>query len=200
MLGWRSAGKQPVRQFIAERPINWEGVGQYLICLDWTVAGLSRHSVRRWLVLDANGFPLPEQPLYPWKELNQLIETDLGENDDEIIESALDKIHGWLLEDERARLAPLLDELRHNVQRSWMQRIDREREQIIAATYREQHGGNPVDIRWRRMKQGLIARLTTELDERILHLEKIREGVQAELTSPIIVKLKDQTLAPENLE
>lgn len=200
MLGWRSAGKQPVRQFIAERPINWEGVGQYLICLDWTVAGLSRHSVRRWLVIDANGFPLPEQPLYPWKELNQLIETDLGENDDEIIESALDKIHGWLLEDERARLAPLLDELRHNVQRSWMQRIDREREQIIAATYREQHGGNPVDIRWRRMKQGLIARLTTELDERILHLEKIREGVQAELTSPIIVKLKDQTLAPENLE
>lgn len=121
----------------------------------------------------------------------------LEENDEEIIEGALDRIHGWLLEDERARLAPLLDELRHNVQRSWMERIEREREQIRAAVYRQQQGGAAVDDRWRRMKNGLITRLTRELDERILHLEKIREGVQAELSARIIIQLEDYSSPSE---
>jgi hypothetical protein len=120
-----------------------------------------------------------------------------NDSDEEIIESALDRIHGWLLEDERARLAPLLDELRHNVQRSWMERIEREREQIRTAVYRQQQGGRDVDDRWRRMKNGLITRLTKELDERILHLEKIREGVQAELSARIIIQLEDYSSPSE---
>jgi hypothetical protein len=141
--------------------------------------------------------PIPNQPLYPWKSINEVERVMFNDSDEEIIESALDRIHGWLLEDERARLAPLLDELRHNVQRSWMERIEREREQIRSAVYRQQQGGKDVDERWRRMKNGLITRLTKELDERILHLEKIREGVQAELSERIIIQLEDYSSPSE---
>jgi hypothetical protein len=141
--------------------------------------------------------PLPNQPLYPWKSFEEVERVMFNDSDEEIIESALDRIHGWLLEDERARLAPLLDELRHNVQRSWMERIEREREQIRTAVYRQQQGGRDVDDRWRRMKNGLITRLTKELDERILHLEKIREGVQAELSARIIIQLEDYSSPSE---
>jgi hypothetical protein len=78
-----------------------------------------------------------------------------------------------------------------------MERIEREREQIRAAVYRQQQGGRDVDDRWRRMKNGLITRLTKELDERILHLEKIREGVQAELSARIIIQLEDYSSPSE---
>jgi hypothetical protein len=145
------------------------------------------------LVLDKNGLPIANQPLYPWKYFEQIERVMIDEKKEEVIELALDRIHGWLLEDERARLAPLLDELRHNVQRSWMHRIEREREQIQSAVHRQQHGGVPVDERWRRMKNGLIARLTRELDERILRLEKIREGVQAELSARFVIQLEDHS-------
>jgi superfamily II DNA or RNA helicase len=195
--GWKVAGIAPVTQLKAMRPKNWDEEGCMLICLDWIVAGLSNHAVRRWLVLDKHGMPIPNQPLYPWKSFEEIERVMFEENDEEIIEGALDRIHGWLLEDERARLAPLLDELRHNVQRSWMERIEREREQIRAAVYRQQQGGAAVDDRWRRMKNGLITRLTKELDERILHLEKIREGVQAELSARIIIQLEDYSSPPE---
>jgi predicted metalloenzyme YecM len=195
--GWKVAGIAPVTQLKAMRPKNWDEEGCMLICLDWIVAGLSNHAVRRWLVLDKHGMPIPNQPLYPWKSFEEIERVMFEENDEEIIEGALDRIHGWLLEDERARLAPLLDELRHNVQRSWMERIEREREQIRAAVYRQQQGGAAVDDRWRRMKNGLITRLTKELDERILHLEKIREGVQAELSARIIIQLEDYSSSSE---
>jgi hypothetical protein len=195
--GWRVAGIAPVTQLKAIRPKHWENEASMLICLDWIVAGLSNHAVRRWLVLDKHGMPLPNQPLYPWKSFEEVERVMFNDSDEEIIESALDRIHGWLLEDERARLAPLLDELRHNVQRSWMERIEREREQIRTAVYRQQQGGRDVDDRWRRMKNGLITRLTKELDERILHLEKIREGVQAELSARIIIQLEDYSSPSE---
>jgi len=195
--GWRVAGISPVTQLKAKRPEHWDKEASTLICLDWIVAGLSNHAVRRWLVLDKDGMPIPNQPLYPWKSFNEVERVMFNDSDEEIIESALDRIHGWLLEDERARLAPLLDELRHNVQRSWMQRIEREREQIRSAVYRQQQGGKDVDERWRRMKNGLITRLTKELDERILHLEKIREGVQAELSERIIIQLEDYSSPSE---
>jgi len=188
--GWRNAGIAPVIQLKAKRPEDWKSEGTTLICLDWTVAGLSRHAVRRWLLLDAEGYPLPEQPIHPWKTFNHLERTIFDVKTEDNIEQALDRMHGWLLEDEKARLAPLLDELRHNVQRSWMERIEREREQLRVAALREQHGGRPVDHRWVRMKNGLIEKLRKELDERILHLEKIRESLQAELSARIIIELE----------
>jgi hypothetical protein len=40
------------------------------------------------------------------------------------------------------------------------------------------------------MKRGLIARLIRELNERILHLDKIREGLQAELSARVVVRLE----------
>ncbi|HIG19917.1 MAG: hypothetical protein CXT67_07925 [Methanobacteriota archaeon] len=195
--GWKVAGIAPVTQLKAMRPQHWDEEASMLICLDWIVAGLSNHAVRRWLVLDKHGMPIPNQPLYPWKSFDEVERVMFDDSDEEIIENALDRIHGWLLEDERARLAPLLDELRHNVQRSWMERIEREREQIRTAVYRQQQGGADVDDRWRRMKDGLITRLTKELDERILHLEKIREGVQAELSARIIIQLEDYSSPSE---
>ena len=188
--GWENAGISPVIQLKATRPENWSSEGTTLVCLDWAVAGLSRHAVRRWLLLDAEGYPLPEQPIHPWKTFNQIEKTIFDVETEDDIEQSLDRMHGWLLEDEKNRLAPLLDELRHNVQRSWMERIEREREQLRAAAIREQHGGRPVDHRWVRMKNGLIERLRNELDERILHLEKIRESLQAELSARIIIQLE----------
>ena len=188
--GWRNAGIAPVIQLKAKKPDDWSSEGSTLVCLDWAVAGLSRHAVRRWLLLDAEGYPIPEQPLHPWKTIDCIEKTIFEVKEEDDIEQSLDRMHGWLLEDEKARLAPLLDELRHNVQRSWMERIEREREQLRSAALREQHGGRAVDHRWARMKNGLIEKLRRELDERILHLEKIRESLQAELSARIIIQLE----------
>jgi len=190
LLGWRDSGIAPVIHLEAKKPEDWGDNSATLVCVDWVVAGLSRHAVRRWLLLDPDGFPVPEQPEYPWKSFNTLERTIFDTETEGDIEQSLDRMHGWLLEDEKARLTPLLDELRHNVQRSWMQRIEREREQLRAAAMREHHGGRVVDQRWARMKHGLIEKLRKELDERILHLEKIREGLQAELNARIIIKLQ----------
>ena len=188
--GWRNVGIAPVIQLKAKKPDDWSSEGTTLVCLDWAVAGLSRHAVRRWLLLDSEGYPLPEQPLHPWKTIDCIEKTIFEVKEEDDIEQSLDRMHGWLLEDEKARLAPLLDELRHNVQRSWMERIEREREQLRSAALREQHGGRAVDHRWARMKNGLIEKLRRELDERILHLEKIRESLQAELSARIIIQLE----------
>ena len=40
------------------------------------------------------------------------------------------------------------------------------------------------------MKQGMIRRLTTELDDRIERLDRVREGLQAELSARIVIKLE----------
>ena len=189
LIGWKSAGISPVIHLEANKPNDWVEGATTLVCLDWVVAGLSRHAVRRWLLLDADGFPIPEQPKHPWKSITKLERTIFDTKTETDIESSLDRMHSWLLEDEKARLAPLLDELRHNVQRSWMERIEREREWMRVAAAREHHGGRPVDQRWARMKLGLVEKLRRELDERMLHLEKIRESLQAELNARIIIKL-----------
>ena len=54
----------------------------------------------------------------------------------------------------------------------------------------EQPPVQPVDMRWLRMKQGMIRRLTTELDDRIERLDRVREGLQAELSARIVIKLE----------
>ncbi|MBC8437646.1 MAG: SWF/SNF helicase family protein, partial [Euryarchaeota archaeon] len=187
--GWQDSGEKPTHKLTSTRPLEWPQNSEFVICLDWAVKGLTSYSVRRWLILDENGLPIANQIEKVWNKMENL---EMVEADSEYfadIESALDKIHGWLLEDEKARISPLLDELRHNVQRSWMHRIEREREQIQAAKMKEFHTDEPPDPRWLRMKLGMIERLTVEMDERILTLEKIREGVQAELSAPFVIKL-----------
>ena len=164
--GWRDSGISPLIQLSAKRPEEWDERSSILICLDWVVAGLSDHSVRRWLLLDNKGYPIINQPKQPWAEFNELNRTIFDNDLDLKIDNFLDRLHGWLLEDENARLTPLLDELRHNIQRSWMERIEREREQLRAASIRESMGGQIVDQRWARMKRGLIEKLRLELDER----------------------------------
>jgi hypothetical protein len=71
-----------------------------------------------------------------------------------------------------------------------MGRIEREQEQIGAARFKARNNDTEVDIRWLNMKRGLIARLIRELNERILHLDKIREGLQAELSARVVVRLE----------
>ena len=188
--GWRAAGISPSHRLTTKRPENWPEEARTLICLDWTVSALNRHAVRRWLLFDENGLPVPDQPETAWADLDNLEFTTFENHEEDALEESLDNLHGWLLEDEQARLAPLLAELRHNVQRSWMGRIDREREQIEAAQFRAHHRETEVDPRWLTMKRGLIARLIRELNERILHLDKIREGLQAELAARVVVRLE----------
>ncbi len=154
------------------------------------MSALNRHAVRRWLLFDENGLPVVEQPEAAWRDLDELEFVTFEHGEEEALEESLDNLHGWLLEDEQARLAPLLAELRHNVQRSWMGRIEREQEQIMAARFKARNNDTEVDIRWLNMKRGLIARLIRELNERILHLDKIREGLQAELSARVVVRLE----------
>jgi hypothetical protein len=188
--GWRAAGIAPSHRLSSKRPVSWPAEARTLVCLDWTVSALNRHAVRRWLLFDENGLPLPDQPEAPWQDLGELEFTTFEQDEEEALEESLDSLHGWLMEDEQARLAPLLAELRHNVQRSWMGRIDREREQIETAQFRARHNDTEVDGRWLNMKRGLITRLMIELNERILHLDQIREGIQAELSARVVVRLE----------
>lgn len=188
--GWRAAGISPSHRLATKRPESWPPEARTLICLDWTVSALNRHAVRRWLLFDENGLPVVEQPEAAWRDLDELEFVTFEHGEEEALEESLDNLHGWLLEDEQARLAPLLAELRHNVQRSWMGRIEREQEQIGAARFKAHNNDTEVDIRWLNMKRGLIARLIRELNERILHLDKIREGLQAELSARVVVRLE----------
>ena len=190
LTGWKDAGIPPNHMLQARRPDSWPRSAHTLICLDWTVQGLAEHCVRRWLILDESGMPTLAQIERPWTEIESLQTCHPSESDEENLEATLDRLHGWLLDDERARLGPLLDELRHNVQQAWMGRIERERDQVAQARWREYHQDTPVDERWLRMKQGMIRRLTIELDDRIERLDRVRGGLQAELSARIVVKLE----------
>lgn len=190
LTGWQDAGIPPSHRLQAHRPESWSPSAHTVVCLDWAVQGLAEHCIRRWLVLDSEGMPILTQPERPWAELEDLRTCQPSDEEQEELEVTLDRLHGWLLDDERKRLGPLLDELRHNVQQAWMGRIERERDQVAQARWREYHQDRPVDVRWMRMKQGMIRRLTIELDDRIERLDRVREGLQAELSARIVVKLE----------
>ena len=190
LSGWQDAGIPPSHRLQARRPEAWSPSAHTVVCLDWAVQGLAEHCVRRWLVLDAEGMPVLNQPERPWTALEDLHTCQPSDEDEEELEVTLDRLHGWLLDDERARLGPLLDELRHNVQQAWMGRIERERDQVAQARWRQYHQDRPIDVRWLRMKEGMISRLRTELDDRIERLDRVREGLQAELSARIVVKLE----------
>lgn len=188
--GWVDAGIAGKITLSTTRPSDWCEDAQMVVALDWVVDGLSRHAIRRWLVLDEKGYPIPHQPNHPWKSLENLRKSHLGDEAERLLEDSLDQLHRWLLNDEKRRQSPLLDELRHNSHRAWMGKIDREREQIQKAQFHAQKEGKNVDHRWLRMKQGLIERLRVELDERIVRLNSIRESMRAELSARIVITLE----------
>ncbi len=185
-----SNGEQGVKWFIAPRPEQWQKTAEWLVCLDWQTDGLQRRQMRRWLLLDAYGIPLDNQPERPWSELEGMRAVSPEKHAEDTIEEAVDNLHAWLLQDERSRLQPILEELRWNTRSAWEGRIEREMQQIREATWRAEQRGEVVEHRWRRMKQGLIRRLQEELRQHLVELERLEHDLSADLVERLVIRLR----------
>ena len=102
----------------------------------------------------------------------------------------LSPIENALLESERQRLLPLLDELRDNAEDAWHRRIMREMAQLSEADWLARSEGRPPDPRWVRMKNGLISRLQNELANRLRELEDIRENLNGTLNLRVAIQIE----------
>ena len=162
---------------------------KWLIAIDWTVHGLRSTCIRRWLLLDENGSPLPTQDDALWRLVSAVDSHSPSSDNEELIENALDVLHSCLLSDERRRQTPLIEELRANAEQAWDSRIRREMNQLSDAEHRAQFEGTQPDERWVRMKEGLISRLQDELANRLRDLDRISECLNAEINARIVVKL-----------
>ena len=101
----------------------------------------------------------------------------------------LTPIENALLDSERQRLLPLLDELRDNAEDAWHRRIMREMAQLSEADWLARSEGKPPDPRWVRMKNGLISRLQNELASRLRELEEIRENLSGHLSLRVAIQI-----------
>lgn len=173
----------------ATRPLMWDEEAKFIICLDWITNGLQQRSVRRWLVVNSNGQPLDLQVERPWELLDSPKAYSPNEEDVRTIEDAIDDLHGWLLQDERKRMQPILEELRWNTRAAWEARVESEKQQIRDATWKAEQRGEVVDFRWLRMKEGLIRRLRDELLEHLRQLERLEHDFSADLSERIIIRL-----------
>ena len=106
------------------------------------------------------------------------------------LEGFLEPMEAALLESERLRLLPLIDELRDNAENAWHRRIMREMGQLAEANWRAQSEGNVPDPRWIRMKNGLITKLQDELARRLAELDQIRDGLEARLDLQIAIRIE----------
>ena len=184
-----SESKSGVKWFGAPCPESWPKTAKWVVCLDWQTNGLQCRAMRRWLLLDTYGNPLDDQPERLWLELQELRAISPAKNAEDTIEEAVDNIHAWLLQDERSRLQPILEELRWNTRSAWEGRIEREMQQIREATWRAEQRGEIVDHRWRRMKQGLIRRLQEELRQHLVELERLEHDLSADLIERLVIRL-----------
>ena len=107
------------------------------------------------------------------------------------LEEARTRLHGELLFHERNRLAPLLNELTINTNAAWKSRIEAEEVQIQKAEWNATLRDEVLDIRWLRMKRGIINRLHEQLNERIEEIDRIRQSMQASIAIPIVVLIKE---------
>lgn len=178
-----------VKWYNAPRPEQWPETAEWVICLDWQTDGLQSRAMRRWLILDAYGIPLDNQPEHLWSDLENIGIFQPDDHSENTIEEAVDDLHAWLLQDERSRLQPILEELRWNTRSAWEGRIEREMQQIRDATWRAEQRGEIVDHRWRRMKQGLIRRLQDELRQHLVELERLEHDLSADLIERLVIRL-----------
>ena len=155
------------------------------VCIDWDVESLNKTITRRWLYLDSFGNPLQDDGAEPLELLQQGQPT--GEVD---LTDLLSPIENALLESERQRLLPLLDELRDNAEDAWHRRIMREMAQLSEADWLARSEGRPPDPRWVRMKNGLISRLQNELANRLRELEDIRENLNGTLNLRVAIQIE----------
>ena len=157
----------------------------WCVCIDWTVESLTRTTVRRWLYLDSHGSPVLDDGAEPLQLLQ-----DGQVTRQENLEGFLEPMEAALLESERLRLLPLIDELRDNAENAWHRRIMREMGQLAEANWRAQSEGNVPDPRWIRMKNGLITKLQDELARRLADLDQIRDGLDARLDLQIAIRIE----------
>lgn len=169
----------------APRPDSLPPEAVHCVCIDWTVASLTKTTVRRWLYLTAEGLPLD-------LDGHEALETlRIGEPSAvEDITDLLEPIEAALLDGERRRLLPLIDELRENAEQSWHRRISREMAQLAEANWTARSEGRQADPRWVRMKNGLITRLHDELAARLIELERLRESLTGSLDLRISIRLE----------
>ena len=157
----------------------------WCVCIDWNVESLNKTITRRWLYLDSFGNPLQDDGTEPLELLQQGQPT--GEFN---LTNLLSPIENALLESERQRLLPLLDELRDNAEDAWHRRIMREMAQLSEADWLARSEGRPPDPRWVRMKNGLISRLQNELANRLRELEGIRENLNGSLNLRVAIQIE----------
>jgi superfamily II DNA or RNA helicase len=178
-----------IRWLYSQRGDGMPEQAKWLVAIDWTVYGLRSTCIRRWLLLDENGSPLPTQDDALWRLVSAVDSHSPSSDNEELIEKALDVLHNCLLSDERRRQTPLIEELRANAEQAWDSRIRREMNQLSDAEHRAQFEGTQPDERWVRMKEGLISRLQDELANRLRDLDRISECLNAEINARIVVKL-----------
>lgn len=158
----------------------------WCFCIDWTVSSLTETTVRRWLYLDCKGNPLDE------REANPLLLLESGTFDSEShnLWTIVKPIHDGLLNAEKRKLAPLIEELRANSQQAWHARISREMAQLSEADWRAKEEGKQPDPRWVRMKNSLISQLHDGLSNRLKELDKISEELSTKLEVRVAIRLE----------
>ena len=109
----------------------------------------------------------------------------------EQLEESRTRLHSELLFHERNRLAPLLNELTINTNAAWKSRIQAEETQIQKAEWNATLRNEVIDIRWLRMKRGIINRLHEQLNERIEEIDRIRQSMQASIAIPVVVLIEE---------
>ena len=186
---WKLVAPPTCRWFITLNEHNINEKCKWAICLDWNTKGLKQHVIRRWLLLDKNGYPLEEQEGNEWKSLD-LIKSYLPDlNEKSRMGRALSELRTGLETDERSRLTPVLNELKNNARKAWHTRIDRELMQLEQSKIRAKDSQKELDPRYERMKRGLIAKLHVELQKRLDELEEISNSFQTELKPRLIIKI-----------
>ncbi|HIK78993.1 MAG TPA: hypothetical protein EYG04_06305 [Candidatus Poseidoniales archaeon] len=163
--------------------------GEWLICFDWNIEGLQPKCLRRWLLIDSKGEPQNSHYSHFANLTTQCEEYEVMEEESLFIDNLLDNLHLSLLNEEKRRLHPLLEELRWNARSSWEERIQREQTQISDAQHKAERDEIPVNFRWLRMKQGLIRRLQEELGNRIAELDRLEHDLSGDLSAKIIIKI-----------
>ncbi|MDP6888985.1 MAG: hypothetical protein QF454_03025, partial [Candidatus Thalassarchaeaceae archaeon] len=155
------------------------------VCIDWTVSSLSKTNTRRWLYLTKEGMPLAEESGEALGLLQEGVRTKTT-----CLIDLLNPIGESLLEAEKRRLIPLLDELRANAEQAWHRRISREMGQLSEADWTARAEGKIPDPRWVRMKNSLITKLQDELAKRLAELDQIRDNLDGNLELRIAIQLE----------
>ena len=170
---------------VINRPLEIPPEAKWCVCIDWTVNSLSKTTIRRWLYLTKEGMPLAEENGESLRLLCEGLPTKKF-----LISSLLEPIEESLLDTEKRRLLPLLDELRTNAEQAWHRRITREMGQLADADWTARAEGKMPDPRWVRMKNSLITKLQDELAKRLNELDQIRHDLKGRLDLRVAIQLE----------